>query len=165
MAKAIRMFTLAFLTAVGHCQITLYPNGTQSATAISSGCASAVGGSLNCNPYLQALAETNWYGSLNDTALQTSVCTSGCNTSLSTYHTTVSKACANDPQPWDGIPATWAGDILWATYNRTCLKDPTTGKYCTGMHDCLGLSVMAGLSTDGSKRLRIIYPEQFDPRQ
>lgn len=122
---------MASLIAVSYCQVTLYPNGTQSATRISSGCASAIGGSISCDPYIQALAETNWYGSLNDSALQTSVCPSACSTSLSTYHSIVSTACANDPQPWDGIPATWAGDILWATYNRTCLKEQQTDYLCS----------------------------------
>ena len=123
---------LVIIATTSYCQFTLYPNGTQSTTTLSTGCSIAIGESLDCNPYLQGLAETDYYGSLNDSALQTSICNPACGSALETYHSSISSSCANDPQPWDGIPATWAGDVLWATWNRTCLKDSKTGEYCSG---------------------------------
>lgn len=136
---AVNMLLIFFIlmAATAYCQLVLYPNGTQFATTLSSQCTTAIGASLNCDPYLQGLAETNYYGSLNDNALQASICEPNCGSSLSQYHSVIASSCSTEPQPWDGIPATWAGDALWATWNRTCLKDPKTGDYCSGMHGIL----------------------------
>ena len=38
-------------------------------------------------------------------------------------------------QPFDGLPATYFGDVAYATYNLTCLKDTTSGDYCTDFID------------------------------
>ncbi|PPQ88791.1 hypothetical protein CVT25_010476 [Psilocybe cyanescens] len=111
-------------------QFNLFVNGTQSTTDISQGCITALNATINCDPYVQQLVSADYYGSLNNATLQNSVCAALCGTSLKSYHNAVATACTSDPQPWDGVPAVWAGDVIWATYNQTCLKDPTTGAYC-----------------------------------
>ncbi|KAH9478590.1 LysM domain-containing protein [Psilocybe cubensis] len=113
-----------------HAQFNLFVDGTQAVSDISQGCTTALNATINCDPYLQQLVSDDYYGSLNNATLQNSVCAASCGISLKSYHNTVASACANDPQPWDGVPAVWAGDVIWAAYNQTCLKDPTTGAYC-----------------------------------
>lgn len=115
-------------------QFILFVDGTQAILDISQGCTTALNATINCDPYLQQLVSDDYYGSLNNATLQNSVCAASCGTSLKSYHTAVATACANDPQPWDGVPAVWAGDVIWAAYNQTCLKDPTTGAYCVGSY-------------------------------
>jgi len=124
-AVALVPFIKAFL---------LHPNGTHSTVEISQGCTTALNANITCDPYIQQLIATNYYGSLgnSNSTLQDSVCAAACSTSLALYCAHVADACSNDPQPWPGIPAVWAGNVIWATYNITCLKDPATGKYCVG---------------------------------
>ena len=114
-------------------QFQLFPNGTHSTANLSQGCTTALNAVINCDPYIQYLVSNDYYGSLGNTTLQSSVCAAGCGASLASYHANVALACTSDPQPWLGIPAFWTGDVIWATYNRTCLKDPATGAYCVGM--------------------------------
>ncbi|TFK69174.1 hypothetical protein BDN72DRAFT_840792 [Pluteus cervinus] len=40
-------------------------------------------------------------------------------------------ACASDPQPFTGIPATYFGDVVHSAYDLFCMKDNSTGQYCT----------------------------------
>lgn len=80
---------------------------------------------------MQSLATVDYYGPIGNDILQESLCDASCGSSLASYHNEVQQACAGDPEPWDGVPAVWVGDIIWSTYNRTCLKDETTGEFCT----------------------------------
>ena len=113
-------------------QLNLYSEGLFNDNDISSQCSTAIAAEISCDPSLVALTSADSFGAVGDSTLQESMCTTSCGTALSTYHDAVSKACAKDPQPWDGLPAVWAGDAVWATYNRTCLKDPNGGGYCGG---------------------------------
>lgn len=63
--------------------------------------------------------------------MQDALCDPRCGVSLANYHSDVSSACASDVQPFDGLPATYFGDVAAATYNLTCLTDSSTGEYCT----------------------------------
>ncbi|ODM15751.1 hypothetical protein SI65_08985 [Aspergillus cristatus] len=122
---------VALVAAPVAAEIQIYKYGLNSTATLSNGCTEALKGALNCDPYLQSLAAIDYYGPVGNNTLQDALCAASCGSSLSEYHDSVHKACANDPQPWDGIPAFWVGDIIWATYNRTCLKDETSGEYCT----------------------------------
>jgi len=113
-------------------QFQLFPNGTQSTVNLSQGCVTALNATITCDPYIQQLVATDYYGSLGNATLQDSICAAACGTSLASYHANVAAACSSEPQPWPGVPAVWAGEVIWATYNRTCLKDPATGQYCVG---------------------------------
>ncbi|KAI5291815.1 hypothetical protein KEM54_006392 [Ascosphaera aggregata] len=121
---------LIFVAAPVAAKIQIYKYGLNSTETLSDGCTEALKSALNCDPYLQSLAASDYYGPVGNDTLQDSLCVESCGSSLSKYHHDTQKACANDPQPWDGIPAVWVGDIYWATYNRTCLKD-AKGDYCT----------------------------------
>ncbi|KAL8862689.1 MAG: hypothetical protein Q9178_001187 [Gyalolechia marmorata] len=112
-------------------QLDLYAGGLFLDNVVSSQCSSAINAQISCDPYLISLTSADSFGALNDTSLQASICTDTCGQALSTYHKVVTTACAQDLQPWDGLPAEWAGDAIWATYNRTCLKD-SSGHYCGG---------------------------------
>lgn len=114
-------------------QFQLFPNGTHSTASLSQDCITALNATITCDSYIQDIVSNDYYGSLGNSTLQDSVCATECGTSLASYHHTVALACTNSPQPWPGVPAIWAGDVIWATYNRTCLKDPATGGYCVGM--------------------------------
>jgi hypothetical protein len=113
-------------------QLSLYSSGIFNDSVISAGCTSALKGVLACDPYWVELTSADLYTSLGDNSTQDALCSSACKTSLATYHNTVASACAHDPNPWSGIPATWASDAIWSTFNRTCLKDPSSNIYCTG---------------------------------
>ena len=62
---------------------------------------------------------------------------SACGTALSKYHGSVTASCAKDPQPWVGVPANYYGDLIWAQYNLTCVKDPKTKQWCNGLYSII----------------------------
>lgn len=66
---------------------------------------------------------------MNDTVLD-ALCAPACEQSILSYRSKVISACKNDPQPFDGLPAQYFIDVIWASYNLTCLKDPKSGSYC-----------------------------------
>lgn len=116
-------------------ELVLFPNDTLTTSTsvnLTPGCINAMESSLSCDPYLQSLANQDYYGSMDNSSLQTSLCDPACGRALSSYHSSVISSCISDPQPWPGIPASWYGDVLWTTYNQTCLKDRKTGLYCNG---------------------------------
>lgn len=121
-------------------QIDLYEYGTNATASTSDGCTAALKESLNCEPYLLTLSMSDYYGPVGNGSFQDQLCSEGCGAALATYHSSVAQQCAEDVEPWDGVPAVWAGDVLWATWNRTCLRDPNTNKYCTGA--CPNLYIM-----------------------
>ena len=134
------LLILAFVN-VTQGQLNLYSDGLFTDNVISSQCSTAISAQISCDPYFVALTSADSFGAINDTALQASMCMTSCGTALSSYHYAVSAACAQDPQPWDGLPAVWAGDAVWATYNRTCLKNPDGDGYCGGeCHIQLGVN-------------------------
>ncbi|RDB24798.1 hypothetical protein Hypma_007466 [Hypsizygus marmoreus] len=128
--NAIRLLLMVILSQRVEGQFKLFPDGTHSTQNLSPGCITALNATITCDPYIQQLVSNDYYGSLGNATLQDAVCTAGCGSSLTSYHASVVQVCASDPQPWPGVPAAWAGDVIWATYNRTCLKDPATGAYC-----------------------------------
>ena len=132
-SRALVAFFLTFQACLSQ-TLSLYsvPVGIANTTTISTGCANAMKANIACDPELVDFATSGYYGALGNTSIQASFCASTCATSLASYHNSVASACAKDPQPWGGLPATWVGDSLWAYQNRTCLKNPSTGAYCTG---------------------------------
>ncbi|KAL8918130.1 MAG: hypothetical protein Q9172_005557 [Xanthocarpia lactea] len=106
-------------------QLDLYAGGLFLDNVVSSQCSSAINAQISCDPYLISLTSADSFGALNDTSLQASICTDTCGEALSTYHKVVTTACAQDLQPWDGLPAEWAGDAIWATppHTRIMVRD------------------------------------------
>ncbi|KAA8896313.1 hypothetical protein FN846DRAFT_965309 [Sphaerosporella brunnea] len=98
---------------------------------VSSGCVDAMLGAVNCDSTLITFMRTDYYAPIGNSTLQEVLCAPACGTSLSSYIANVSTACANDPQPYPGLPATHFGEWAYSTYNLTCLEDQNTGQYCT----------------------------------
>jgi hypothetical protein len=109
-------FEISIFITLAAAQINKYEYGTNTTAKISDGCNTALSKVLDCDPYLFSLATTDYFGPIGNDTFQDQLCVASCRTSLETYHNTVHQQCANDPQPWDGIPAVWVGDILWSTF-------------------------------------------------
>jgi hypothetical protein len=107
---------------------TLGPNANQ----VSTGCSQALLASINCAQDFIDMAQSDYYGPMNNLTLQNSICTSECGTALDAYRSSVAAACASDPQPFPGLPANYFGDVIHSTYSLFCMKDNSTGQYCTG---------------------------------
>lgn len=98
------------------------------AVKFSDACLTALQGTVNCNSTLVNIAAADdVYGINNDTYAY--LCTNSCCSSLEIYHNTVSSACAGQDEAWSGYPATYFGDVYWASYNLSCLADPTSGAH------------------------------------
>ena len=99
---------------------------------ISTSCATAMQASLDCDPYLTYVMTSDYWGSLHDDASQEEFCNVTCSQELRSYISSVTAACANDPQPLPGYPATYWGESALAAWTQMCLKDNSTGQYCSG---------------------------------
>jgi hypothetical protein len=75
---------------------------------------------------------SNFYGTVGNSTLHGEFCSTSCSNDLKTYRADVVKGCANDPQPFDGYPATYWADWAMSAYEHLCMKDATTGQYCVG---------------------------------
>lgn len=101
------------------------------AVTLSDACLDALQGTVNCNSSLVNIAAADsFYGIDNETYVF--LCNDGCSSSLESYHSSVSSACAGQDEAWSGYPATYFGDVYWATYNLSCLAEPTSGSSCMG---------------------------------
>jgi hypothetical protein len=121
----------AFLNAGVFAQFQVLSNETLANTtsSLSDACLLALQGTVQCNSSLQGIAASDYFYQLDDSDFG-SFCAESCGQSLAAYHESVDAACAGQPQPWDGYPMTYFGDLLWASYNLTCLTDPTSGESC-----------------------------------
>ncbi|KXH65404.1 hypothetical protein CNYM01_08974 [Colletotrichum nymphaeae SA-01] len=106
---------------------TLY-NATYLDITLGSGCINALAARITCDSYVQNFTELEYRGSLQDTALTDSVCTSACSTSLKVYFNDVTTRC-NGKTLDDSVPNRLGG-YLWAGYNETCVKYINPKRYC-----------------------------------
>lgn len=110
-----------------------FPNSTfYPYNAISTACSSAIQASVNCSVDILTYANADTFYPLGNSSYQESLCSASCGSSLATYVQTVQTACAGQPQPFQGLPATYYGNLAWSTWNMTCLQDPQTGQFCIG---------------------------------
>ena len=93
-------------------------------------CISALTEVIRCDPLTKEFMIPKMRGSPGDKNKTDSVCDAGCGQDLKKYFDGVTIACAGY-QISDALPAMRGGRI-WAGYNETCLKNPTTGQYCNG---------------------------------
>lgn len=110
------------------------PPGTvanSSLADLTAQCINAMESTVQCDDNLNSLAAADYYMEVDATNLQ-SICSQSCSTSLAAYNQNVASACAGEPEAWSGYPATYFGNVLWASWNMTCLSDPTTGQSCMG---------------------------------
>lgn len=131
-SRSIWVLSLMLSSALADFQVL--PTGllaNESSVSLSDGCTAALESSISCNQWLQDNASDDSYSFLNDTALDT-LCAPSCEPSIRSYRSKVVSACQKDPEPFDGLPAVYFIDVIWASYNLTCLKNPESGDYCNG---------------------------------
>ena len=79
---------------------------------------------------MNLLGGSQFYTVQNETIMDI-LCREPCPPAFETYRSNVEAACANDPQPRDGYPATYWVDAVSAVRSQMCLKDSASGRYCT----------------------------------
>ncbi|KAF7288367.1 hypothetical protein HMN09_01399600 [Mycena chlorophos] len=104
--------------------------------APSSACASALTASINCNSTISTLG----IGTVLTDAELDSVCTSSCSSSLTSYRANVVSACKGyamvlDPTTNVSYAPTLTVDYIDGPYNVQCLKDSTSGQFCSDVID------------------------------
>ena len=135
MLTLLPAFVFAFLSFLHRgvfAQFQIFENGTVTNSTLvdlSDACVNALQGTVQCNSSLVSIAAADYFYQLDDSDF-TSLCMPSCASSLAEYHDSVASSCAGEPQAWAGYPATYFGDVFWASYNLTCLTDPTTGDSC-----------------------------------
>ncbi len=111
---------------------TFYPSAT-----VSTACSDAILGQVNCLDDLLTYAHADTFYPLANATYQKQFCNATCGSSLSAYVSNVTKSCAGQPTPFDGLPATYYGNWAWSSWNTTCLQDAKTGQYCIGRFSLL----------------------------
>ncbi|KAL3445147.1 hypothetical protein BJX65DRAFT_310297 [Aspergillus insuetus] len=92
-------------------------------------CVTALTATIKCWDTVFSFHEPSYHGRLGDIEHTDTVCDSGCGASLATWFGNTQKYCAgyslyNDP------PEIYSGGNMWAGWNETGYRDPTTGFYC-----------------------------------
>ena len=67
-------------------------------------------------------------------------------------------SCAKDPLPWVGVPANYYGDLIWAQYNLTCVKDPKTNQWCNGLYAIIAMQICRKLNQSLDYISNITFP-------
>lgn len=101
--------------------------------AISPGCASALRAPVQCSSDVLQAATGDVFYPIKDDRYQQKFCNPVCGQQLQRYIADVEEACANDPKPFDGLPATYYGSFALSHWNLTCLRDPESGQYCASI--------------------------------
>ena len=97
---------------------------------VTDACATALSQTIHCSPYFMQYQSPRVGQSTGDSALTDMLCDPSCGVSLQSWFDNVASNCA-DQFLGDADP-TLLGGYVWQGYNETCLKDPSTGEYCTG---------------------------------
>ncbi|KAJ7264086.1 hypothetical protein B0H12DRAFT_1217298 [Mycena haematopus] len=110
-------------------------------------CATALMATIQCNSTIPLMAVSP---TLFDDSDLTTVCTSTCTSSLASYRANVLTACKGYTMILDtATNATYAPtlavDYISGPYTLQCLKDPTSGDYCTDV--IKGYNAPAGISS------------------
>lgn len=98
---------------------------------ISNACSDALRAPISCDGYLKYVMTGDFYGPIGNGSNHDSFCNPTCGTSLSSYHTSVATACAKDPQPFQGLAATYWADSAKSTWTSLCIKNPSTSEHYT----------------------------------
>ncbi|KAI0536382.1 hypothetical protein GGR58DRAFT_396692 [Xylaria digitata] len=126
-------------SVIWHCSLALDPSffflANQSESlfgGISSSCNLALSAPVDACPreLLNYLGKGEFYTLANETVMDV-LCRGECPAALASYQSEVITACANDPQPKPGYPATHWVDAVRSVQVQLCLKDSDTGEYCT----------------------------------
>ncbi|KAA8650192.1 uncharacterized protein ATNIH1004_002873 [Aspergillus tanneri] len=79
------------------------------------------------------LLRDSWRGGLDNNTLTDLICDTGCETSIASWFHGVTNNCA-EAEEKEQAPSL-RGGRLWAAWNETCQKDPTTDTYCGDVID------------------------------
>ncbi|KAF4234129.1 hypothetical protein CNMCM6805_008835 [Aspergillus fumigatiaffinis] len=97
-------------------------------SSFSAECVSALTATIDCVDHVFSFYETAYHGALGDDSLTEAVCDQNCGNSLAAWFNNVQKNCPGY-KLFNG-PVDRFGGNMWAGWNETCYKDPTTGQYC-----------------------------------
>jgi hypothetical protein len=159
---------LATIAVTVSAELTIFETGliaNSTNVALSDQCVSAMEKVLACDPTLRLMVSAESFSFLPVSILDT-LCSTDCSNSLTSYHDSVVKSCANDPEPWQGTPAAHYGDQIWAQFNLTCFRD-SQNNYCQSPYLSDFLIVMmtnkntdkiANLTMQGSDKSLSEYP-------
>lgn len=73
------------------------------------------------------------YGDISSNVTLNNICTTSCSNALAQYHTNIAQQCAGASLNLTGLgePMTYLVDIIWNSFNSTCLTDSATGEFCS----------------------------------
>ncbi|KAG8788553.1 hypothetical protein FRC12_014433 [Ceratobasidium sp. 428] len=120
------------LASVAEGAINLYAAESDLPTGVNSTstCGKALNASIACDASIGSASA----GALLPATTLTTLCVSACYTSLKSYRASVVAACGNSTvlQGSDAtFPITYIADNLLYTYNSTCIKDASSGSWCS----------------------------------
>ncbi|KAE8550127.1 hypothetical protein TMatcc_001204 [Talaromyces marneffei ATCC 18224] len=96
---------------------------------VTTTCQTALARTIRCPTYLTMYMSPRVGQSTGNSTFTDLMCSSTCDSSLQSWYDDVSSSCAN--QTLDYADPTLLGGYTWQGYNETCLKDPSSGEYCT----------------------------------
>lgn len=99
-------------------------------SAFRDSCVTALTATIKCDEEVFSFWKVSYHGGVRYGSETDVVCDAGCGASLANWFHNVEKAC--DGYTMFNRPLTLFGGNMWAGWNETCLKDPTTGFYCNG---------------------------------
>ncbi|KAK3896852.1 pectin lyase fold/virulence factor, partial [Staphylotrichum tortipilum] len=98
--------------------------------ALPSVCTSALTQPIHCHAHTKTfVALKDLPVSLGDPSLTDAICDPSCGDSLKTWSDRVTLAC--EGHTISDMPPALRGSRVWAGYNVTCLRDPSSGEYCS----------------------------------
>lgn len=98
---------------------------------VTKSCQAALGGIIYCADYFERTFNGPTVAhSIGNQTFTDAICDPSCGASLQQWFDNVETNCAN--QTIDGAAPTMLGGYIWQGYNQTCMKDPESGRYCTG---------------------------------
>ncbi|KAL3483769.1 pectate lyase superfamily protein-domain-containing protein [Aspergillus germanicus] len=110
----------------------IYLPGSAYIEDLTATCQTALTQTTKCHAKLQGWQELTMRGSLDNVTLTDELCDAGCGMSLRNYYDAVTATC-HDQNITVSAGITFPerpGGTIWTGYNKTCLKDPSTGEYC-----------------------------------
>ncbi|OKP10023.1 hypothetical protein PENSUB_4576 [Penicillium subrubescens] len=101
---------------------------SEALAGLPSACKTSLTQLVRCDIWASTFLGESYRGSLHNDTLTDSVCDESCGESLKSWFDSVATDCAGYNVS-SSAPTKYGGQI-WSGWNETCLKDPTTDKYC-----------------------------------
>ncbi|OIW28355.1 pectin lyase-like protein, partial [Coniochaeta ligniaria NRRL 30616] len=109
---------------------SIFPNGSLADAGLTTACEAAMYQTLKCDVSAKALLSDGYQGNVGNATALSLMCDPDCYDSLRYLHGSIVSACASTPELLPGWPLVGFADMVWAHWNETCFKDPTTGQFC-----------------------------------